>query len=329
METSDAKRPDGLDLAKLTFSAKVDYVTVAVCGKVPLPELDGKAIWSPRNHYKQFTVHDATGDDVALLLASLGDLRILELEVAVDLRPAFGTTESACDELLCKAMHTFAVGLHPLSAVAMDPSKRALYRRRGARWLVRPFNRVLPLPTDQLLYGFRSDPVQVKCYWKRTDQGKSLSSMAASARVEVRMGAEALALHSITTLAELHGFRFRKHLMQYFRHVRGTVRAVRNPDALLSSLDNRDWQKVGAGAFVPGGKRASESLLLARDHQVNSRIGQALLRLERSFRKANFVCGAALPTIVEVDLARLCGDFRQSPMTYESHLPPPNLSPPS
>lgn len=188
----------------------------------------------------------------------------------------------------------FARGLDPSAGGGMVPGFRAFYRRLDKGYMVRPFNLGLPRATDQLLHGGRNDAAQVKGYLKRRDQGVTLAPHRQSARIEVRLGSEGLFGHDLVTLTDLNGFRFRKRLMPYFWHVRGTARlkpasptARTTMMALLSAksdeYDQVEFQRAGVGAFGRGGKRAQSSVRLLRNTQVNNRLGQALLRLERQF----------------------------------------------
>ena len=63
----------------------------------------------------------------------------------------------------------FARGLEPSAGPDMAKGFRAIYRHRGGFGTVRPFNRRLPLATDQQLHGGRGDAVQVKAYLKTRD----------------------------------------------------------------------------------------------------------------------------------------------------------------
>ena len=107
-----------------------------------------------------------------------------------------------------------------------------------------------------MLLGARQDRVQVKCYLKQRDQNQPLKDIEAAARLEVRLAQEELKLLGVPTLICIQQFSWRKSLMPYFRH------------CVPVSKD-----RSGDGAFE---RRC--------DTEINDRIGQALMRLERRFR---------------------------------------------
>lgn len=313
-------------LDRVEFGAKIDYVSVHAQGRCKLPPLSGKAIWPSRHRGQRLTVHDATVDDILAIRAALGNARIAELEVAVDVRPRKWVPASERDDLLQAVMiDVFARGLEPSNGVGMVPGFRALYRRKGTGYTVRPFNKGLPKATDQQLHGGRGDPAQVKNYLKRRDQGATLSIKRHAARLEVRLGSAGLPDLGLLRLEDLLGFRFRKMLMPYFRHVRGTRRVVRGPGAAtpmmavltakLEAIDHEHWNQAGIGAFLAGGKRAHGTFRFKRNTPVNNRIGQALTRLEERFAKAKFVRADHAGHVGNPSLARLSTGSAQSPMT--------------
>lgn len=329
-----------VSLDAISVGAKIDYITIHTPGRTKLPPMDGRAIWSRKHHGKRLTVHDATAADIVALVAAFGNARLIELEVAIDIRPAKGTPPEQCDAIVKAVMvDIFARGLEPSAGGGMVPGFRAFYRRLDKGYVVRPFNLGLPRATDQLLHGGRNDAAQVKSYWKRRDQGAPLPPDKQSARIEVRLGSEGLFGHDLPTLTDLNGFRFRKKLMPYFWHFRGTARLkpaspkARTPlMAVLSAksdeYDQAAFKQAGVGAFGRGGKRAKSAVRLLRNTPVNNRLGQALLRLERQFHKDKFVradmaefVGAPMP-------ARISPDLGQSRMTNQfSYLSPGSSNP--
>ena len=208
------------------------------------------------------TVHDATASDIDILISVFGPARLLELEIAVDVRPGYRATAEAAETFLQAVMvDMFARGLDPSAGDDMAKGFRAFYRRLGAGYILRPFNRRLPLPTDQQLHGGRGDAVQVKAYLKTRDQGVVLAPNKQVARVEVRLGSAGLYGHDLTTLTDMAGFKFRKSLMPYFRHIEGTRPAAprsgvtRTPLlTLLTNLkhqpDHENFARAGVGGNV-------------------------------------------------------------------------------
>jgi hypothetical protein len=325
----DRKQPTrrSVDLDDLIFSAKIDYITLHTLGKVKLPKLTGKPKWPMKLNGLVLTVHDATASDIDILISVFGPARLIELEIAIDVRPTYCVTADESEPLLKAVMvDMFARGLDPSAGDDMAKGFRAFYRRLDGGYIVRPFNLGLPRATDQQLHGGRDDAAQVKGYWKRRDQGVALAPEKQVARVEVRLGSAALVGHSLYTLTDIRGFKFRKSLMPYFRHVRGTRRAVLDKQSTAGTLtglvaerqdqyDHARFQQAGVGAFLPGGKLASADVRLLRDIPVNHRLGQALARLEDRFRPTKFVRDEGLGTAGNPMLVRFDGNVGQSCMT--------------
>jgi hypothetical protein len=327
MQHQNAPIRQSFDLGTLVFDAKIDYITVHTSGKVRLPALSGKPKWPRKFHGLRLTVHDATATDIDTLIRVFGPAFIHELEIAVDARPNRHIPTEQCEAHLKAVMvEMFARGLDPRAGQDMATGFRAFYRRLEAGYMVCPFNLGLPRATDQQLHGGRDDAAQVKGYWKRRDQGVALAPEKQVARVEVRLGSAALVGHELHTLADLRGFKFRKVLMPYFRHVRGTKRTALKRQGVAGTLyglvaerqdqfDQARFQQAGVGAFLPGGKLASADVRLLRDIAVNHRIGQALTRLEDRFRPIKFVRDEGLGTAGNPMLVRFDGNVGQSCMT--------------
>lgn len=292
--------PDQVDLALLTFSAKIDYLKIETLGKITLPPLEGKARWSRKEHYKSLTIHDATPCDVEALIACMGDVKILEIEVAVDVRPRPGAADKGA--LIERFMiDVTAMKLNPCEKTGIHKPFRVFYRHLGASGRVGPFNRRLPMPTDQQLHGGRYDASQVKAYYKRTDMGQDLESDDHVARTEVRLQTSALRDRGLENLTDLFTFAFRKELRPFFTHMRGVRRrksSLRERklglygiplDQSAAKDDAREFRKLGVGAYLKGGTRESANVVFLRDREINNRIGQALMRLEKSFAENGFV----------------------------------------
>lgn len=280
-----------LDLSEFKFSASVDYVTLKGLKKGPLPSLDGKTIWSTTTPGK-LTVHDATAADVRSLAEAFPTGFIDELEICVDIRTAQLLTAELQHEALKAFKAEFvAKGLMPTFIDGTNSGFRGAYDHTIGRTV--PYNHRVPTADQQLLMGHRNDGVQVKSYYKRTDQRKNLPVALQCIRVEVRMNMIGLDHHSLLTVQDLLGFKFRTQLMSYFTHVSGSrlkkARKSRRTNLLVllhskqNELDRPHWERVGVGAFLPGGKRQKPNLVFKRDITLNNRIGQALGRLERSF----------------------------------------------
>jgi hypothetical protein len=316
----------GIDLSLILFSAKIDYVTLETTGKCQLPRLNGKPKWVRSKHFKALTVQDPSPDDIEALRRVLGQAPILELEVAVDLRPrpiVLGDHRMAMLETIMVSL--FAAGLDPSRGKCMNNQFRAFYRRLDRGYIVRPFNMRLPIASDQQLHGLRVDDCQVKAYLKRTDHRVALDPKDYVARVEVRMCDAGLTFHRLAILDDLISFKFRSSLMAYFTHVKGTKR--RHPRGVLPDqylIPANQWrdkedrllmEKSGVGAFQNGGKGDRDAVRLIRNSEVNDRIGQALHRLQSKFRQLKSVCLPIEVPDLKSYLARPASGFAGSRMT--------------
>jgi hypothetical protein len=277
-----------LDLATLKFTAKIDFVTIITPGKLPLPPLEGTARWSPKCNWTRLSIHDPSPADIHRLTYKLGALRLSEVEVAVDVSCASSVPEEARDERLRAVMiYMFARALSPDPRL-ITGGFRAAYNGFGPK----PFNLQLPDADAQLLFGHKTDLAQVKAYYKRTDQRRQLKPKDWVARVEVALRDEALHRH-MKVLGDMFGFRYRKELSGYFRHVKDVGRRDLRSSKLtplhrlLVERGERDlkaeFARVGVGSTKRGGKHAHAEVVAIRHSSVNARIGQALLRLERAF----------------------------------------------
>jgi hypothetical protein len=299
----------GINLADLLFTAKIDYAKFqsARNGKIQLPTLYGRVYWAASEHYGSFTVHDPTSEDICAL-AKLA-LPLLELEVAVDVRPRPHIPLHEREALFGAWMTNLARQLKPGPASKIK-AFRGFYRAGAAS--PKPFNMRLPDPGDQLLYGHKTDPCQTKAYWKLRNDNEDLSLERQVCRVEARLGTDWLRSHGVVTAGDLASFNFRRRLLPFFSHVeqvktktnqtQGGSRQI--PDPLA------EWKTVGVGAFLTGGRAAGADVRFVRNRPVNIRIGQALHRLgqtlatgEKSVRPAP-VGSTAAPIVARPSEAR-------------------------
>lgn len=321
-----------LDLKNLIFTARIDFVTIATHGRIPLPPIDGTVKWPRDYNGSRLTIHDMSPTDLCLLQDVLGDAPILELEVAVDLRPRPGVPAEARLPMLRAVMvNLFAKQLHPKGDLRRPERLRAFYRRLEHGYRLMPFNKAQPSATDQQLRGHRNDDEQVKAYLKTIDQRVALSPDRYVARVETRLSGNGLQRRGLLTLQDLDGFKFRRWLTPLFKHVDGVEPRRRskppaNPelagllDQWQAKHDRTHWDQAGAGAFTSRGNRGARMarMRFTANTPVNDRIGQALWRLEKSFRSVKFVCFDQAVPGVEPALARVPASSAQSAMTYQA-----------
>ena len=116
-----------IDFSNVTVSAKIDFVTIATPGKCALPPLDGTPIWSPKYHYRQVTIHDATARDVGILREVLDDPEILELEVAIDSAPKERASEAAHTAELNMLYDGIFQWLHPYGGALLSRAVKGSY----------------------------------------------------------------------------------------------------------------------------------------------------------------------------------------------------------
>lgn len=290
-----AKPP--LALTEYEFTASIDYLTLTGLEKRDLPPLSGKAKWPPSAPGK-LTVQEPSAADVRTLADVFPSGVLYELEVCVDVRTAKRLPAERQDELL-KGFKTEFVAkrLKPIFIEGTNNGFRGAYDHNIKKTL--PYNHRVPAAHQQLLNGHRHDHAQVKSYYKRTDNRAALRIEKHRIRLEVRLDMLALDRHGLATVSDLLGFKFRTALMPYFTHVYGSRRPkarkssrtalLRTVNTRQDAYDRADWERVGVGAFLPGGKREKPNLIFKRDIELNERIGQALGRLERQFAVKKFV----------------------------------------
>lgn len=295
MKVIPAGDAGSIDLSQLIFTAKIDYLTVHTHGKRDLPSLDGLPRWSRKENYRKLSIHDPSPADVACVADGLDNPRLAELEVAVDMAPSRHLAPETRSDLIARLMvDLVARGLAP-ATIHKDLAFgfRGAYEGAGDRFRLLPFNRRLPSARAQQLHGKRHDALQVKSYPKKTDQGRDLPFSDHVTRVEVRLSGDGLHQHGLVTVVDLIGFRYRKALMPYFRHVSTARRrdASATGSPLLQILQAKKhefllkaWEQVGVGSMLPGGRYGGADVRLVRNTAVNNRIGQALTRLERQMK---------------------------------------------
>jgi hypothetical protein len=306
---------NSFSLSQLSFSAKIDYVRIATPGKCELPELCGRPVWGVAAHYKELTIHDLQQSDVPRLARVFPNAAVLGLEVAVDAKAAREVSDEMRPQLLYGTFLAVARHLYPYDAPRMADAKTAAYvpTRRG---LV-PFARRTPGADEELLYGFRDDqPVQVKCYLKRRDNGADLATYRHCVRVEVAFKEEMCAEFGIHTLEDLIEFRFRKLVSSYFRMVHGAkAQRKRSANAVLNLVATRlaDLRQTDAEeAWSANGvqqARQLKQLRYLRASGLNQKIGKALQHLQDRFAGKRLVGReliTLLPAAVLEGLSRAC-----------------------
>lgn len=292
-----------LELTDFKFTASIDYLTLTGLEKRKLPPLAGKAKW-PSSAPDRLTVQEPSAADVRTLADLFPSGTLFEVEICVDVCTAKRLTAEQQGELLKRFKAEFvAKRLKPTFIEGTNSGFRGAYDSYVKKPL--PYNHRVPTAHQQLLNGHRNDGAQVKCYYKTTDNRQALPLNKHCVRIEIRLGMVGLDRHGLVTVADLLSFKLRAALMPYFTHVCGSRRpkvrkSSRAPllgilNARQDATDRPHWERVGVGAFLPRGKREKPHLILKRDTALNTRIGQALGRLERSLVVEKFV-RPAVPT---------------------------------
>lgn len=289
---------DPLDLSQIEFCPSIDLITIETQGKVPLPSLEGRPEWAVSEHYRRLTIHDLRPADVAPLARIFPDARILRAEIAVDmfLVASVKSPEERL-KLLEKAFVWVYTHLSPYEGPFMRDDFTAAYNPQSRK--VAPFNYRRPGFNEQLLYGHKSHPVQVKVYWKRRDNGQALDLMDQCIRMEVNMQGSVCHARELRTLSDLGSFQFRRTLAPYFRMMRFPVAtAKRSKRVLLKVVHGRlarvsqvaaekEWSKYGVQ-----GARMVKGVKMKRHVVANQRIGKALQRLQNQFARRDLAPGS-------------------------------------
>ena len=294
---------------KLERRAHIDFFTVHAPMRQPLPALTGKPFWfrPPGSNGHSLTIHDPTLDDIQALISALGDLKLMALEVAVDLFPMHSLEDAAREQLLLDTFKAVAGRFRPEDATEWGYGKRGGVTTVGEP--LKPFHRRFPSPHEQLIYGHRGDFMQAKAYLKRVDQGRRLAAAQQRVRMEVALKAGGLMVDTfnLRTMQDLIGYSYRKVFANHFRIIeRPEVRRRKNLSSQtatkLEAKMVRAWATAGVGKFAPEVadlppetsasarrqilSRASQQLarkdfVLRRDQVSNGRIGSALQQLQR------------------------------------------------
>lgn len=290
-----------LSLSNVRFSPKIDYFTLSTTHRVSreqLGEFEGKAIYPRSMVNTALTIHDPTKSDIELAASYYPESSLTEVEIAIDLRPSSARTP---EEHLCGLKEIksewIAKCLTPALPAPSQGGFRGAYLPLGSQGYTQRFNSRVPGLSEQLLYGHRTHPIQVKVYYKQLDQGKVLSWDERSIRLEVRLSGEGLRQHGLDQPLDLLGFAYRKALMPYLRHAKGVElreRRARPPTEVIAlarktvERHHADrWERYGVGAFEEGGCSDHSDVKRRRFTEMNDRLGQALTRLEQTLGNEN------------------------------------------
>jgi hypothetical protein len=223
---------------------------------------------------------------------------VLEVEVYVDMIPHQSITDLLERKRLIEAAHTWvAHHLHPFEEPLMADRLALAYVPMMRKTM--PYNYRVPDPYEQLLYGHRTDPVQVKGYCKRRDHGVMVDDKRRCMRIEVALREHGCERLGISVITDLIGFNYRPVLSGFLRMVSDARPISRRSKHSFRALVSKAQDKLGRDQMTDAwerygvqGARAylkpSQRLRCRRDTRVNSRIGKALNRLQEQFSREEF-----------------------------------------
>lgn len=298
-------------LSQLNFSARIDHLSLSHVRRQPTWPTTGRVAWKSSSHDTEFTIHDPSGEDLALLALVYPKGLLTGLQVSVDIKPKKSPSDREHLKTLQTIMSEYvAKGLSPLSTKGVNRAFPGIYEAcaQGGYDLIPP-NRPLRGVKDQSLYGEKCDGVRVEpCIMMGPDEERAANVAALRMRLEVRLGACGLLYHGLERLCNLEGFKFHTKLVPYFQHAydtrprkwHWTEAEVRR---LLSIMDKHRvpttkpfWESVGVsenglGSFLKRERaRERERIHSYRHMAMNGRIGMALRRLQVNFAATEFAC---------------------------------------
>lgn len=292
-------------LSQLTFSANIDYLSVSHVRRQPTWPTTGRMAWKSSSHETEFTIHDPSGEDLALLALVYPKGLITGLQVSVDIKPKkFPGDREHLKALKSILSEYVAKGLSPRSTKGVNRAFPGVYEacEQGGYDLIPP-NRPLRGVKDQSLYGERCDGVRVEaCIMLDRDEERAANVAALHIRLEVRLGPCGLQYHGLESIGNLEGFKFHTKLVPYLQHACDTrprqwCWSEAEVRRLLAIMDKHRvpttypyWESVGASEYGRGGSSERERLLSYRHMAINRRIGMALRRLQVDFAATAFAC---------------------------------------
>lgn len=318
-------------LSQLKFSAKIDHLSLSHVRRQPTWPTTGRMAWESSSHDTEFTIHDPSSEDLALLALVYPEGLITGLQVSVDIKPKKAPGDREHLKALQSIMSEYvAKGLSPRSTKGVNRAFPGIYEagEQGGYDLIPP-NRPLhgvkgQSPDDERCDGVR---VQACIMLDNLIEERPANVAALRIRLEIRMGPCGLQYHGLERLCHLEGFKFHTKLMPYFQHAydtrprkwHWTEAEVRR---LLSIMDKHRvpttkpfWESVGVSAYGPGGSHERERIHSYRHMEMNGRIGTALRRLQVNFAVTKFACAFT----TEAKAAREAYAYvkaSKSPVTY-------------
>lgn len=255
------------------------------------------------------TIHDPSRRDIERLVDNLCDPSMVELEIAVDLKPKVAPSDPSWYGTMLNTYDALASRLRPEDRALWGYGKRGAVEGKGMP--VRPLEGGRPKSPQEIIYGSRYSFAQARMYWKTLDQGRLLDEADQVIRMEVTLknfAHESLA--PMPTLSYLIGYPYRSIFTQHFRIIeRPEVRKLPGLDAAEKARREarmtRAWNKAGVAKFAIHPVLPEDTLLndlkeirrrqraqlphaeykLIRDQAANAKIGSALTNLERRLRQ--------------------------------------------
>lgn len=302
-----ATLPPPLPVDDLKFSAKIDYVTFTIGGiKIDLPLLKGSIEWTRPDRRRrdwQLTIHDPTAADLRAIAAYENPM-VMAFELAIDMEPKADLDPESHARLLKTTFAAVAARFRPEDKALWDYGLRGAVSGRGQK--PEPLERRFARHHEEVLYGHRGEFMQAKLYLKTIDQGKELTLAEQRVRMEVTLKRWACMEFGLANASDLFGYRYRSKFTTHFRIIdRPEVRLLRGLKApeveKRTKRMLRAWKTAGVGKF-PAEARPREDVMeavvakirararaqlpagqfkLLRDQAANSKIGTALMGLQR------------------------------------------------
>lgn len=305
--------PPPLPVDRVRFAAKIDYVTVAIGRKPPMPpQFDGTGKLQrpkPGSDVWMLTLHDPTRADIERIVAVYENPMVMELEIAVDLVPGGELTAVNRQALLYETFKAVAGRFRPEDEALWAYGSRGAVSSKGG--YVEPLERRQADATEQVIYGNKGGFMQAKLYLKKRDQNTNLPLESHVVRMELRLrrGACMDEQMGLNRAQDLLGYQYRATFTKHFRIIREP--ALRNtrrltPDEVERRQKRmlRAWATAGVAKFPIGDDLPDETLIpdrrkikqrrraqlpvghykLLRDQIANAKIGSALMNLQRRMR---------------------------------------------
>lgn len=290
----------------LTCKAGIDYLSLWYQGKVRL-NIANTHNWTRVDKYGSWwrlTVQNPTQETVHYLMQKLGNPRVGELEISVDLWPLKSIVRDDIEALLLSTFKACACRFRPEDASPWGCGVRG--GLNAANVPPEPFHCRVPGADETLIYAHRGDWLQSKLYYKRTDERRALPLADHRIRIELTLRRYGVQHFGLEFLENLLDYPYRRRFAKHFCIIKAVrVRGAKRLSARTFEKKNRKiqraWNEVGIGKFAVHPDLPPQTGLFAtkqitdrakkqiafkhyvrvRDQVSNAKIGDALKQLQR------------------------------------------------